>query len=92
MKSEDVRFAVVRPSSWAARSIRFHGLEHKDGVLGCTHPRSWVKKRDDMHTEAIGEMGLDMGIEMDLSTEELNRAIEICEYKWLERMVGDGSI
>lgn len=57
-----------------------HGLEHKDGVLGCTHPRSWVKKRDDMHTEAIGEMGLDMGIEMDLSPEELNRAIEICKH------------
>ena len=33
-----------------------------------------------MHTEAIGEMGLDMGIEMSLSTEELNRAIEICEH------------
>lgn len=39
-----------------------------------------MKKRDDMHTEAIGEMGLDMGIEMDLSPEELNRAIEICEH------------
>ena len=57
-----------------------YGLEHKDGVLGCTHPWSWVKKRDDMHTETIGEMGLDMGIEMSLSTEELNRAIEICEH------------
>ena len=57
-----------------------HGLEHKDGVLGCTHPWSWVKKRDDMHTEAIGEMGLDMGIEMELSPEELNRATEICKH------------
>ena len=57
-----------------------HGLEHKDGVLGCTHPWSWVKKRDDMHTKAIGEMGLDMGIEMDLSQEDLNRAIKICEH------------
>lgn len=25
-----------------------HGLEHKDGVLGCTHSWSWVKKRDDV--------------------------------------------
>lgn len=57
-----------------------YGLEHKDGVLGCTHPWNWVKKRDDMHTEAIREMGLDMGIEMDLSPEELDRAIEICEH------------
>lgn len=37
-------------------------------------------KRDDMHTEAIGEMGLDMGIEMSLSPDELARAIEICEH------------
>lgn len=57
-----------------------YGLEHKDGVLGCTHPWNWVKKRDDMHAEALGKMGLDMGIEMDLSPEELNRAIEICEH------------
>ena len=33
-----------------------------------------------MHTEAIGEMGLDMGIEMSLSPDELARAIEICEH------------
>ena len=49
-------------------------------MLGCTHPWSWVKKKDDMNTEAIGEMGLDMGIEMELSPEELNRAIEICKH------------
>lgn len=57
-----------------------YGLEHKDGVRGCKHPWSWVKKRDDMHTTAIGEMGLDMGIEMDLFQDELRRAIEICTH------------
>lgn len=57
-----------------------YGLDHKDGVSGCKHPWNWIKKRDDMHAEAIGEMGLDMGIEMDLSPEELNRAIEICKH------------
>lgn len=57
-----------------------YGLEHKDGVCGCKHPWSWIKKRDEMHSKAIGEMGLDMGIEMDLSPEELGRAIEICEH------------
>lgn len=56
------------------------GLEHKDGMLGCAHPWNWVKKRDDMHTEAIGAMGLDMGIEMNLSPEELDRAIKICKH------------
>lgn len=47
---------------------------------GCTHPWNWVKKRDDMHTEAIGKMGLDMGIEMELSPEELACAIEECKH------------
>ena len=57
-----------------------YGLEHKDGVCGCKHPWSWIKKRNEMHAEAIGEMGLDMGIEMSLSPDELARAIEICEH------------
>lgn len=56
------------------------GLEHKDGVLGCKHPRSWAEKRSDAYATYLGEMGLDMGIEMDLSPEELNRAIEICKH------------
>lgn len=57
-----------------------YGTEHKDGMLGCTHPWNWVKKRDDAHTQAIGEMGLDMGIEMTLTPSELCRAIEICKH------------
>ena len=57
-----------------------YGREYKDGALGCYHPWSWIKKRDDMHAKAIGEMGLDMGIEMDLSKQELQRAIEICKH------------
>lgn len=57
-----------------------YGYETSDGRLGCKHTRNWVEKRDNEHTEAIGDMGLDMGIEMDLSTEELSRAIAICEH------------
>lgn len=57
-----------------------YGYETSDGRLGCKHPRNWVEKRDNDHTNAIGDMGLDMGIEMDLSTEELSRAIAICEH------------
>ena len=44
-----------------------YGLEHKDGVLGCKHPRNWVEKRDSEHSDYFGQMGLDMGIEMTLS-------------------------
>ena len=57
-----------------------YGIEHKDGVLGCKHPRNWAEKRDIEHTEWLGEMGTDMGIEMDLSENELKRAIELCKH------------
>lgn len=57
-----------------------YGIEHKDGILGCKHPRNWVEKRDNEHTEAIGEMGTDMGIEMYLSKTELPQAIEYCKH------------
>lgn len=57
-----------------------YGYETSDGRLGCKHPRNWVEKRDNEHTEAIGDMGLDMGIEMDFAPEEYERLIEICEH------------
>lgn len=57
-----------------------YGLEHSDGMLGCKHPYSWVKKRDEEYTEYLGNMGTDMGIEMDLTKEELSLAIERCKH------------
>ena len=57
-----------------------YGMEHKDGTLGCKHPRSWVEKRDAEYSEYLGAMGLDMGIEMDLTPEELERVLEICQH------------
>ena len=57
-----------------------YGIEHKDGVLGCKHPRNWVDKRDKEYSEYLGEMGVDIGVEMDLSEAEFKRAIEICEH------------
>lgn len=57
-----------------------YGIEHKDGVLGCKHPRNWVEKRDSEHSDYLGQMGLDMGIEMTLSPEEMQRALAICEH------------
>ena len=57
-----------------------YGIEHKDGVLGCKHPRNWVEKRDREYTDYLGKMGTDMGIEMDLSENELKRAIELCKH------------
>ena len=44
-----------------------YGIEHKDGVCGCQHPRNWAHKRDMMYSDALGEMGLDMGIEIDFA-------------------------
>lgn len=57
-----------------------YGIEFKDGSLGCKHPRNWVEKRDFEHSEAYGEMGIDMGIEMSFTEQELERVIEICEH------------
>lgn len=57
-----------------------YGIEHKDGMLGCKHPRNWVEKRDAEHSNYLGTMGLDMGIEMDLTAEELERVLEICKH------------
>ena len=56
------------------------GIEHKDGMLGCKHPKSWVEKRVEGYINYLGEMGLDMGIEMCMTTEELERVIEICKH------------
>ena len=56
------------------------GIEFKDGALGCKHTRNWVEKRDEENSNYLGAMGLDMGIEMDLTAEELARAIEICKH------------
>ena len=57
-----------------------YGIEHKDGVLGCSHPWNWVKKRDDDYGNYLGDMGTDMGIEMSFTKEELNRVIELCKH------------
>lgn len=57
-----------------------YGIEHKDGVLGCTHPWNWVKKRDNDYSNYLGDMGMDMGVEMSFTTEELNQVIDICKH------------
>lgn len=57
-----------------------YGIEHKDGMLGCKHPRNWVEKRDREYSEYLGNMGTDMGIEHDFPGEKLSQLIEICKH------------
>ena len=57
-----------------------YGIELKDGALGCRHPRNWVEKRDDDYAEYIGDMGLDIGIEMSNSKSEIDKIVEICKH------------
>lgn len=57
-----------------------YGIEHKDGVCGCRHPWNLVHKRDMMYADALGEMGLDMGIEMSFTPEELRAVTKMCKY------------
>lgn len=71
---------LSNPEDVCPESEGEYGYETSDGRLGCKHPRNWVEKRDNDNADAIRDMGLDMGIEMDLSTEELSRAIAICEH------------
>lgn len=57
-----------------------YGIEFKDGALGCKHPRNWVDKRDNDYANYLGDMGLDMGIEMSSSKSEIDRIVEICKH------------
>lgn len=57
-----------------------YGIEFKDGTLGCKHPRNWVEKRDKEYSEYLGEMGFDMGLELNFSKERINRFIYLCKH------------
>lgn len=57
-----------------------YGIEHKDGMLGCKHPRNWVEKRDKEYSDYLSDMGLDMIIEMSNSKSEIDKMIEICKH------------
>ena len=56
------------------------GLEHADDMCGCKHPRNWAEKRGNELDNYYDITGTDMGIEMDLSENELKRAIELCKH------------
>lgn len=57
-----------------------YGIEYADGMVGCRHPRNWAEKRSNEHDTALGEMGTDMGIEMDFTPEELAEVIDLCKH------------
>lgn len=57
-----------------------YGIEHKDGVLGCKHPRNWIDKREKERAEHYCDKGTDMGIEISLSETELKKALDICKH------------
>lgn len=57
-----------------------YGIEHADDVLGCRHPKNWVKKRDEEHTEYLSDMGTDMGVELCISEDELKIAVDYCKH------------
>ena len=57
-----------------------YGIEHKDGELGCRHPKNWVDKRVSDYCTYLGNMGTDMGIEMSFTEDEFEQAIHICKH------------
>ena len=74
------RCPLSDPEDVCPESEGKYGIEHKDGMAGCRHPYSWIKKRDEAYAEHLGDMGTDMGIEMTFTEKELNRVIEICKH------------
>lgn len=57
-----------------------YGIEHADGMLGCRHPRNWAEKRNEEYCNYLGEEGMDMGIEMMFSENDLKKAIDLCKH------------
>lgn len=57
-----------------------YGIQHKDGVWGCKHPRNWVDKRNTEYDEYLCDMGIDLDIIMTLTGGELYHAIEVCKH------------
>lgn len=59
-----------------------YGTTWKDGEYGCTlHPKT-LKKFDEEYTEHLGNMGTDMGLEMDFEMKhlDLDKTIEHCKH------------
>lgn len=57
-----------------------YGIEHKDGVLGCKHPRNWCEKKADDFTKYLNKRWTEMGLEMMFSEDDLKKAIELCKH------------
>ncbi len=57
-----------------------YGMEHADGMSGCKHPWNWAKKRDKEYCAYLGNMGMDMGLEMTLTEAELKHATDLCKH------------
>lgn len=55
--AEDDVCAIAESKEW--------GIEHKDGMMGCRHPRNWCEKKADEYAEYLGEMGTRMAQSME---------------------------
>ena len=63
-----------------------YSLEHKDGMMGCRHPRNWVEKKDREYCEHLAEMADGMARMME---EERSAGRTGCEERI--RIQGAGS-
>ena len=57
-----------------------YGIEHKDGMLGCSHPWNWVKKRDKYRSN-VAQATLQNARTTDIKnkSQKLNNLIEAAE-------------
>lgn len=80
MRCDNCPLCPIADDGVCAESEGEYGIEYADGMVGCKHPRNWAEKRSNEHDTALGEMGTDMGIEMDFTPEELAKVIDLCKH------------
>ena len=59
-----------------------YGTTWKDGEEGCTQTYSHLKKLDDEYADYLGEMGLEMGMQMDFENHgiSMEEVIDHCKH------------
>lgn len=85
MKCERCRFAPpVEADGYQDECIYFekYGITWKDGQEGCTLTHAQLKKYEDEYDEYLGNMGTDMGLEMDFEQKglDLGKAVDLCRH------------
>ena len=73
--AEDDVCAIAESKEW--------GIEHKDGMMGCRHPRNWCEKKADGRTKGPKKRTKENNIAFE------NKFRQICERVKFERSLNE---